>query len=183
MGQCIVIGVATTIYATVTQEKSFGYSYTVDQVKEILSKEINLDLYDTEVYKNYLILHLKKDVFKDNIINLLESESKYFKKEKFSKDILEKIRKTPIDELIESIENKEINKDDLFFAEFGMYSNDISYSSGKKYVEMWADLFVYHIEGKVILETYNELFYYLRKKITENIDNPLKDDIFISIYG
>ena len=183
MGQYIVIGVATTIYVTVTQEKSFGYSYTVEQVKEILSKEINLDLYDEEIYKNYLILYLKKDVFKENIIKLLQSECKYFKREKFSKEILEKIRKTPKDELIESIENRKFNEDNLFFAKFGMYSNDISYSSGKEYVEMWADLFAYHIEGKAILETYNELFYYLRKKIIENIDNPLKDDVFISLYG
>lgn len=46
---------------------------------------------------------------------------------------------------------------------------------------VYTEMIVYNMAYKVFLECYNDMLKYLRDKIRNAIDNPLKDDVFLMI--
>ena len=62
----------------------------------------------------------------------------------------------------------------------GNYFETISYISSRG-LTVYAEMIVYNMAYKVFLECYNDMLKYLRDKIRNAIDNPLKDDVFLMI--
>ena len=184
MGQSIIIGTATKIYV----RKDGDYStYNLEQIKNILSKKLNLDLYDITEDKREVYLSIKPKIFSENIISLLQNEYEILGldiNDESIKELFEQIKHTPYDQLLSEIENKEINTYDFQFLEnYNYMCNDISYIDDDRELTICADMIAFYISEKVLLEAYNNLFNYLRNKIIKTIDNPLKDDVFITLFG
>ena len=168
MGRYMIIGTATKIYV----EKNSRYdTYNVEQIKEILSNKLNLNLYDITEDEENVYLSIKPKIFSENIISLLQNEYEILGidiNKDGNKELLEKIKATPYNQILEGS---------------NYICNDISYISKDSKLEIYADITAFFLSDKVILETYYDLFYYLRDKIVKATDNPLKDDIFITIWG
>ncbi len=184
MGQYINVGVATDIYIT----KGYKEELTVDQIKNIISKEMNIDIYNFEDEGNLFHLTLKPELFSKNILKLLEDEYKFIGYEKDKKevnDVLEQIKNIPEDEILGELKEKNIDSWCCQFLE-GYYMSDIGYILEHSYriygLHAYADMVVYFYSGKVILEEYYYFLKYTRNKIIASMDNPLKDAIFVSIF-
>ena len=64
MGRYMIIGTATKIYV----EKNSRYdTYNVEQIKEILSNKLNLNLYDITEDEENVYLSIKPKIFSENI--------------------------------------------------------------------------------------------------------------------
>ena len=48
---------------------------------------------------------------------------------------------------------------------------------------IFADIIVYMIDGKILMECYADMFRYLRNLILKNSNNPIKTSAVISIIG
>lgn len=184
MGRYMIIGTATKIYV----EKNSRYdTYNVEQIKEILSNKLNLNLYDITEDEENVYLSIKPKIFSENIISLLQNEYEILGidiNKDGNKELFEKIKATPYNEILDTIENKEMHGYNFQFLEGSNYiGNDISYISKDSKLEIYADITAFFLSDKVILETYYDLFDYLRYKIVKATDNPLKDDIFITVWG
>ncbi len=184
MGQSIDIGVATEIFV---KKENMYHSYTLKEIKQALSKTLNLDLYDITENKNSVCLSIKPKVFSENIISLLQKEYEVLGidiNNKDFKELFEIIKNTPSNELLNKIENKDLDSYCFQFTEGCYYiSNDISYIAHDIKTGICADMVSFYSSEKAFLEAYNSLFDYLRTKIIETMDNPLKDDVFITLFG
>ena len=183
MGQSIVVGIATKIYV---KKENRRYTYNIEQVKEILSKKLNLSLYDITEYENDICLSIKPSIFSKNIINLLQNEYNILgiDNNEENKELLEKLKNIPNNKILNEIENKKLSTYNFQFLEgYYNYLNDISYIDNDGNLTICADIIAFYLSDKVILESYFKLFNYLRCKIVKSIDNPLKDDIFITLFG
>lgn len=184
MGQCIIVGTATTIYV----KKEGKYStYNLEQIKEILSKKLNLNLYDIAEDENQVYLSIKPKIFSENILSLLQNEYEILGVDinnEYNKELFEKIKHTPYNQLLNEIESKNLNTYDFQFLKGYYYiSNDISYIANNSNIAICADIIAFYLGEKAFLEAYNSLFDYLRNKIIKTMDNPLKDDVFITLFG
>ena len=66
MGQSIIVGTATKIYARKRGEFS---TYSLEQIKKFLSKKLNLNLYDITEDEKQVYLSIKPKVFSENILS------------------------------------------------------------------------------------------------------------------
>ena len=184
MGQYIIIGTATGIY--VRKESRYS-TYNIEQIKEILSKKLNLSLYDITEDEKYIYLLIKSKILSENIIDLLQNEYKILgidiNNEKNNK-LFEKIKNTPYNQILNEIQSGHLNTYNFQFLKATYHtSNDISYIDNDSDLEIYADIIAFYLSEKVILESYYDLFDYLRNKIVKATDNTLKDDIFITLFG
>lgn len=184
MGQSIIVGTATKIYV----RKVGRYStYSLEQIKEILSKKLNLNLYDIIEEENHVCLSIKPKIFSENIISLLQNEYEILGinvDDECNKELFEKIKNTPYNKILNAIESKDIFTYNFQLLE-GIYylCNNISYIDSNGDLIICADIVAFYSSEKAILESYYDLFDYLRNKIVKATDNPLKDDIFITLFG
>lgn len=180
MGLALVVGVATKI--VVEKENYYGKECTKEEILEDLKNELNFNLYNIEEDEQNVIFYIKEDIFVKNIYNLLLSETKNNKwtrrdKERFEL-ILENIKVMDSVEKIKDI----IKEEGSYFLHMmsGSCLETIAYIS-KKGFTVYAELLVYNMAYKVFLESYYEIFRYLREKLQNAIDNPLKDDVFLMV--
>ena len=180
MGQYIIIGTATEIY--VRKESRYS-TYNIEQIKEILSKKLNLSLYDITEDEKYVYLLIKSKILSENIIDLLQNEYKILGID-INNELFEKIKSTPYNQILNEIQSRHLNTYNFQFLK-GTYhtSNDISYIDNDGDLEIYADIIAFYLSEKVILESHYDLFDYLRDKIVKATDNALKDDIFITLFG
>ena len=184
MGQYIIIGTATNIYAKNSSQYS---TYNLEQIKQILSKKLNLNLYDIMEDEDQIRLSIKPKIFSENILSLLQNEYEVLGIDitnEYNKELFEKIKHTPYNQLLDEIEDKNINTYNFQFLE-GYYfvNNDISYIANERDLTVCADIVAFYLSEKAFLEAHYDLFGYLRNKIIKTMDNPLKDNVFITLFG
>lgn len=179
MGQFLNFGIATTIYARKNDR------YTPEKIKNALAKCLNLEIYTMYENNNYIYLSLKEDVFMKNYERLMKEEYKAFDVDTKHYKVFDEIRNMPYNELLESLEKKDICYPYFQFTDAcGYYSNNISYVLGPQHgIEVSADIITYYISEKVFFEGYYDIFSYVRNKIIASMDNPLKDAVFVTITG
>lgn len=172
MSKYLGIGVAIKIY--IKREK-----YPTKTILSKIDKKINLKNYQiNEDDEKYLILNIKRDVFEQNIYELLKEEHEYCSEndKKYIESRLEEIKGKGYEELIE-IAKKGI-------AGFSYHEgkeakiNNISYV--KDELKMYCDLIWYTLDGKFSYECYFDIFEYMRNHIIRSLKNPLKGAIFIT---
>ncbi len=184
MGQYIIVGTATKIYVKKEDEYS---TYNLEQIKEILSKKLNLILYDITEDSDQVCLSIKPKIFSENILSLLQNEYEILGVDinnEYNKELFEKIKHTPYNQLLNEIESKNLSTYHFQFLKGYYYiCNDISYIDNDRNLTICADIIAFYLSEKAFLEAYNDLFDYLRNKIIKTMDNPLKDDVFITLFG
>lgn len=179
MGIALDIGVATKI----SIEKKSGFKmYSKDEILEKLKDCLNLELYNIDEDEESVLLEIKEDIFLKNIYNLLLTETLSSKwknedKENFDKLLLSIKKAKSINEVEEIVKDK--GSYYMFFCE-GCPWEDISYISDED-LNIIPKMLVFENSYKVIFETYYSIFRYLRAKIQQAIDNPLKDDVFLML--
>lgn len=178
MGQYLVEGVALGIYVR-KQGK-----YSLEDVKANLKEEVNLDLYNITEDESNVYFSIKKQIFMDNLENLLRNEYKDLNLEEEEYKIFDDITGLSFQNLIKKLKELEIDSLHFRYTDFGMMSNSINYLSKDREMEVYVEMLAYNMDGKIIMECFNGFLRYFRRKIISSIkDNPLKDNIFVTIYG
>ena len=179
MGQYLVIGIATHISAD--KAKAAKEFKSIDNFKIEFEKNFNSNgLYQIEETDNYIHLCLKPEIAEKEWLNFIETFFRLrYPKDDRQSETLEKLSQA--DKLQAWLDLAERNKaewyqsDHLYF-----YPMENPYYYQRFYVGM--DLVVLSLDGKIIMECYNELFAFFTRLIREKLaDYRLADSLFMYI--
>ena len=145
-------------------------------------KTIDLNIYNNPLEnEKYLLLEMKREFMEKYAIKFIEEQLEIALENTSEEDksLIKELKDKKYDELMEFAEEKQYQNFQLI--EGNIYSNDISYIANK--LTIFADIIVYMIEGKILMECYADMFRYLRNLILKNSKNPIKTSAVISIIG
>ncbi len=175
MGTFLCCGIAKTII--VKKER-----YTREEILEKIKKTIDLNIYNNPLEnEKYLLLEMKREFMEKYAIKFIEEQLEIALENTSEEDksLIKELKDKKYDELMEFAEEKQYQNFQLI--EGNIYSNDISYIANK--LTIFADIIVYMIDGKILMECYADMFRYLRNLILKNSNNPIKTSAVISIIG
>ena len=175
MGTFLLCGIAKTII--VKKER-----YTREEILEKIKKTIDLNIYNNPLEnEKYLLLEMKREFMEKYAIKFIEEQLEIALENTSEEDksLIKELKDKKYDELMEFAEEKQYQNFQLI--EGNIYSNDISYIANK--LTIFADIIVYMIDGKILMECYADMFRYLRNLILKNSNNPIKTSAVISIIG
>ena len=177
MGTFLCCGIAKTII--VKKE-----SNTKEDILQKMRNAIDLNIYNEPLEnEKYLLLEMKREYLEKYVIEFIEEQLEIAVQDTNEKEdhksIIENLRNKNYDELMQIAEEKQYQNFQL--VEGNIYSNDISYIANK--LTIFADIIVYMIDGKILMECYTDMFRYLRNLILKNSNNPIKTSAVISIIG
>lgn len=175
MGTFLCCGIAKTII--VKKER-----YTREEILEKIKKTIDLNIYNNPLEnEKYLLLEMKREFMEKYAIKFIEEQLEIALENTSEEDksLIKELKDKKYDELMEFAEEKQYQNFQLI--EGNIYSNDISYIANKLII--FADIIVYMIDGKILMECYADMFRYLRNLILKNSNNPIKTSAVISIIG
>ena len=175
MGTFLCCGIAKTII--VKKER-----YTREKILEKIKKTIDLNIYNNPLEnEKYLLLEMKREFMEKCAIKFIEEQLEIAVENTSEEDksLIKELKDKKYDELMQIAEEKQYQNFQLI--EGNIYSNDISYIANK--LTIFADIIVYMIDGKILMECYADMFRYLRNLILKNSNNPIKTSAVISIIG
>ena len=177
MGQYIGCGVATEL--SVRKGK-----YSKSEILKEMEKELDLSIYNISENENEIYFNIKDDIFDKNILPFIIEQMEDLAKERKSIDEDIKILKEfnsfkEFQKEYRNNEEKEYNDLINILLEYEWDLWKISTLSNDFNVSGTALLYLYN--GKVIMEEYKSLFYYLRKNIIKGSKNPLKTAFIIDL--
>lgn len=175
MGTFLGCGIAKTII--VKKER-----YTREEILEKIKKTIDLNIYNNPLEnEKYLLLEMKREFIEKYAIKFIEEQLEIAVENTSEehKSLIKELKDKKYDELMQIAEEKQYQNFQLIKG--NIYSNDISYIANK--LTIFADIIVYMIDGKILMECYADMFRYLRNLILKNSNNPIKTSAVISIIG
>lgn len=175
MGTFLGCGIAKTII--VKKER-----YTREEILEKIKKTIDLNIYNNPLEnEKYLLLEMKREFIEKYAIKFIEEQLEIAVKNTSEeyKSLIKELKDKKYHELIQIAQEKQYQNFQLIKG--NIYSNDISYIANK--LTIFADIIVYMIDGKILMECYADMFRYLRNLILKNSNNPIKTSAVISIIG
>ena len=172
MGRYLASGIATKI---VIRRDQFSKEEILNQIMENVDLKL-YDVYDSD--PNWLFLEIKKEVFENNIIELLKEEINYCGKHDiaFIKKAIDDLQNQKKDMLLEYIKT---DSEVLYYSDGCLVSNNLGYISDK--LRAFCDIIPIVSDGKIDMECYNEIFLYLRRHIVKSLENELKGAMQVSI--
>lgn len=182
MGRYLDCGIATKI----TILKDGGYlrgKYSKEEILKEIGKEVDLNIYNVEESEKEIYLNIKETILENNIVEFITEQLKVLEdKNKYIKEALEKLQEIKgltYSEIMKIANEKSIYV--LQFLEGCILANDISYIT-KNFI-IYADIISYVGNGKILMEQYYSLFYYIRNLIVKSSKNPIRTAAVITIIG
>lgn len=182
MGRYLDCGIATKI----TILKDGGYlkrRYSKEEILEEIGKELNLNIYNVEESEKEVCLNIKENILEDNIVDFITEQLNELKDrdEYIEEDLgkLQKIKGLNYSEIMEIANQKSIYV--LQYLEGCRFANDITYITDKFIA--YADIISFIGNGKIFMEEYYRIFYYIRNLIIKSSKNPIKTAAVITIIG
>lgn len=177
MGRFLCFGIAKTIVVKKERE-------TKEEILRKLERTIDLNIYKEPLENEICIfLELKNEYIEKYAIEFIKEQLEIFaektREKEECKNFIENLKNKNYDELIELAKEKKYIEFQL--TEGSIYSNDISYIADD--LTIFADIIAYLFDGKILMESYNDTFRYIRNLIIRNSDNPIKTSAVISITG
>ena len=184
MGRFLCVGIATKVFV-----KKDGYSK--EKIMNQLKKSLDLKIYDEPIEdEKFLLLGMKKEYIEKYAVPFVEEQLKivlenmadiedYERISKNLKELLENSKGKNYKELMQMAEEQQNINFEL--AEGNLFTNDISYIGDG--LTIFADLITYLNDGKIVMETYYDMFRYFRNTIIKSSDSPIKTSAMISIVG
>ncbi len=107
MGQYINLGICNKI--TASREPIDNGSITLEELREELSKELNLDYYDMQMKEDCIEFDIKEEIFNTNDVSEFVRQQALYVDEKHAIEAYETIKKlTTKEEMLELAERKEL---------------------------------------------------------------------------
>ena len=184
MSRFLCVGIATKVFV-----KKDGYSK--EKIMYQLKKSLDLKIYDEPIEdEKFLLLGMKKEYIEKYAVPFVEEQLKivlenmadiedYERISKNLKELLENSKGKNYKELMQMAEEQQNINFEL--AEGNLFTNDISYIGDG--LTIFADLITYLNDGKIVMETYYDMFRYFRNTIIKSSDSPIKTSAMISIVG
>lgn len=181
MGQYLCCGIATGITAKKVNIEGWKM-LTKKQIIDKLNNQLNLDIYDIEEDEKNVYFSIKKDIFEENIIPFIKEQLLKVNSTSIKEDVEEisKLEGKNYSELMNIAKEKSV----IPFQYFEGYrvTNNVTYLSDYDFL-CYADVISYLFDGKIIIESYGDLFDYLRKSIIQSSDNPIRDAAIVTMIG
>ena len=182
MGRYLYCGIATKI--TILKDK--GYSkekYSKEEILEEFGKELDLSIFQVEENEKTVILKIKEEIFENNIVDFITEQLKELKyRDKYIKEELEKLQEIKGLNFYEIMEFANKKRNYVFqYLEGCIVTNDIRYIT-EKFIT-YADVICYVGNGKIFMEEYHNVFYYIRNLIIKSSKNPIRTAAVITIVG
>lgn len=184
MGRFLCVGIAKSLAV----KKEY---HEIDDIIEELRKSVDLSIYDKpKEGKSFIFFEMKKEYIEKYAIPFVEEQIKialenipdksdYNRINGSLQKLLNDAKNKNFQELLEMAkEQRHIN---FQLIEGSLFSNDISYISNR--LTIIADIISYLSDGKIFMETYFDMFRYLRNTIIRSSNNPIKTSAMISIIG
>lgn len=186
MGRYLTCGIAEKIYIPKKTTGWFSKTFTGEEIISKLSAEINLDIYDITEDEENVLLTLKKNMVETYFFEFLEEQIQNTENDVRNRGLeelkkLKELKKISREEIIKLSKNGDLEQ--IGFWEGNQITSDISYVLQDHSLDIWCDMIYFVMEGKVFLECYYSILYYLRKAIISKNNNPIKDAFVISIIG
>lgn len=184
MGKFLCVGIATKVFV-----KKDGYSK--EKIINQLKKTLDLKIYDEPIEdEKFLLLGMKTEYIEKYAVPFVEEQLKivlenmvdieeYERISKNLKELLENSKGKNYEELMQMAEEQQSINFEL--AEGNLFTNDISYIGDG--LTIFADLITYLNDGKIIMESYYDMFRYFRNTIIKSSNSPIKTSAMISIVG
>lgn len=184
MGKFLCAGIATKVFV-----RKDGYSK--DEIMNHLNKTLDLKIYDEPIEdEKFLLLGMKTEYIEKYAVPFVEEQLKivlenmvdieeYERISKNLKELLENSKGKNYEELMQMAEEQQSINFEL--AEGNLFTNDISYIGDG--LTIFADLITYLNDGKIIMESYYDMFRYFRNTIIKSSNSPIKTSAMISIVG
>lgn len=156
-----------------------------------LKKKLDLKIYNEPIEdEKFLLLGMKKEYIEKYAIPFIEEQLKivlenvedteaYERISKNLKELLKISKGKNYEELIQMAKEQQNVHFELI--EGNLFTNDISYIGNR--LKIFADMIIYLDDGKIIMESYYDIFRYFRNTIIKSSNSPIKTSAVISIVG
>ncbi len=184
MGRFLCAGIATKVFV-----KKDGYSK--DEIMDQLKRTLDLKIYDEPIEdEKFLLLGMKIECIEKYAVPFIEEQLKivlenmddiedYERISKNLKELLESSKGKNCEELIKMAKEQQNIHFELI--EGNLFTNDISYIGNR--LKIFADMITYLDDGKIVMESYYDMFRYFRNAIIKSSNSPIKTSAMISIVG
>lgn len=175
MGQYLSVALAKNIFI---EKDSMNENF--EDIRENLEKTLDLSLYNIESGKKYFILEMKTEIFHKEIIGLMEeiSPNLILREREYMQKQMNEIKNKNYEEMMEIAKKHDMG---FCYLEGSVFCNDISYILDKHTV--FCDVIDFTSDGKIFMECYYDIFYYLRNSIIKSLKSALKNSIVVTIIG
>lgn len=183
MGRFLCAGIATKVFV-----KKDGY-YSKEKIMNQLKKTLDLKIYDEPIEdEKFLLLGMKTEYIEKYAVQFVEEQLNivlenmvdtrdYERISEGLKELLENSKGKNYEELMQMAEEK--HNINFQLIEGDLFTNDISYIGNR--LTIFADLITYLSDGKIVMETYYDMFRYFRNTIIKSSNSPIKTAAMISI--
>lgn len=176
MSMWLTCGIATKI--TVIKNRD-----SKENILKDLEKEIDLDIYNITEDAENVFLNIKEKMFEDNATTFVKEQLEIFTNQSFNWNAmlkeLEKLENKSYNELMEIAKKHECMC--FQFMEGCFANNNVNYLIAGH--TAYVDVIEYISDGKIFMECWNDIFYYLRNAIISSSNNPIKTATVITITG
>lgn len=175
MGTYLSVAVATTIYI-----RKNSSSETIDSIKDNLDQNFDLSNYSIKSSEKYFVLDLKSKIFEEEILNLMQEIVNTLPEnlKSYTNEDIEEIKGKKISEILKLAEEHPLG---FQYLEGSIVCNDISYLL--KGHSGFADVIDLINDGKILMECYSDMFYFLRTNLVKALRTKLRKSIVITIIG
>lgn len=172
MGQYLYFNIATKMIVSKATPRGRTFSY--EEIIYRMDQQFNCQLYDIDEDEEHVYFQLKDQITKDYLYSFLEDHMSYLPKDDYLPNI-EKIKNKTTQEVIDYLKNEDIDY---------VYYNDYDFLR-RTYLDnelrIYLEGIFYLSEGKIILESSEQLFKYLHSRLREPHHNPLEEATYLSI--
>lgn len=175
MGTYLSVAVATTIYI-----RKNSSSETIDSIKGSLDQNFDLSNYSIDSSEKYFILDLKSEIFEKEIVNLMQEIVDTLPEaiKSYTNEDIEKIKGKKCSEIMEVSKEHPIG---FQYLDGSIICNDVSYLL--KGHRGFADVIDLVNDGKILMECYSDIFYFLRTNLVKALKSKLRKSVVITIIG
>jgi len=179
MGQYLGIGIMTRL--TIEKANIKKAKVSKNDLFEAMKNKFHLDveIYNLTEDDEYMVLHLKDEVFQNQLVPMLEKLYPILYTEPEWQDALEKIKSTEPEKFMKLAENK--SEEYFQLDRYGTYEY-LSFKNSE--VKISSVSILLSLEGKIIMETYGRQFNFFKYCIKQTLNEfSLANAIRVYITG
>ncbi|MCM3593468.1 hypothetical protein M4D58_22870 [Brevibacillus borstelensis] len=162
MGQYLQAGICHQI---VIRKREFADVITTDQLCEELNKEIDISLFDFEETDEHVRFVIKEEIVLEQLHDFMEHQFSLYNQgyaDEFATVLSEISKKKSLTDIIELAKEKKSR----FFQESDVLQHFTVFSW--KRVGVKVSLLTFFVEGKILMECYNDFLRYVEKLVHSN---------------
>lgn len=160
MGTYLCTGICTKIQ--IEKKHIESKKVTMEEIVKELQTEIDIELFDNvEDEEGIICWSIKKKYIENGLIDFLRSQYEIYDKGNDYSKYYREIEKAKTYENILKLAKKPLGP----YFQHLQRPSDLSIDKGWKYIDIYYDIIVFFLDGKIIMECYGDIFHYFEYMI------------------